>query len=560
MATQTAQSYTQRLGIDAQDLSLRLRWLAIDDSDRQRIQAAAKYLESEVDAIVSEFYDFSFEYPILGEKISLASSSRSTLEAAQAGYFRQMLQARWDAPHFDAVLKVGYRHAELDVKPRWNVGNYALYARLVFPRLAQHIEGQELLDTILSFQKAFMLDATLAVEAYLAGLFDRMVELDEQLSPAAAGLSSSAAQVDEASREIAQGVQQIATGATEQTQKLQESNDRVGELAHSVENVSSGAAEQASGVERASATAASVKEALASVTENSQEASARSSEGMEAARDGSRSVTETIAAMETINDAMASTSERIEELSASGKEIGNITQTISDIADQTNLLALNAAIEAARAGEHGRGFAVVADEVRTLAERASNAAKDIAALIEKVQAGMDGSVESIRSAQEDAGTGTEKAREAGEALDRIVEAAESLTTSVETIARTADSADKSADEMTEIIENVGQLAQQNSELAVEMREQAESVTESLAAVSAVAEENAAASEQIAASAQQVTAQMSEISNQSDGLENLAAELDGFLVWVGALKESVKKEAAATPKQQLSTEEPKQLAA
>jgi len=534
-----AVSFTQKLGIDTQDLALRLRWLSIDDADRERIRAAAQFLEPETDAIVKEFYDFSFEFPILGEKLAVASSARATLEGAQAGYFRQLLEARFDAAHFDAVLKVGYRHAVLDVKPRWNVGNYVTYSRLVFPRLAKHLDGQPLMDTILSFQKAFLLDVTLAVEAYLAGLFDRMVDLDEKLSPAASGLSTSASQVDEASREIAQGVQQIATGATEQTQKLQDSNDRVTELAHSVENVSSGAAEQATGVEQASATAVSVKESLASVTSNSQEASARSGEGMAAARDGSRSVGETIAAMETINSAMTSTSERIEELSASGKEIGNITQTISDIADQTNLLALNAAIEAARAGEHGRGFAVVADEVRTLAERASNAAKDIAALIETVQAGMDGSVESIRSAQEDAGTGMEKAREAGEALDRIVDASESLTTSVETISRTADEADHSAAEMAEIIENVGQLAQQNTQVAAEMREQAESVTESLAAVSAVAEENAAASEQIAASAQQVTAQMSEISNQSEGLEHLATELDDFLLWVGALDTSVK---------------------
>jgi hypothetical protein len=223
-------------------------------------------LEPETEAIVKEFCDFSFEVPILGEKLAVASSVRATLEGAQAGYFRQLLEAHFDTAHFDAVLKVGYRHAVLDVKPRWNVGNYVTYSRLVFPRLAQHLDCQPLMETILSFQKAFLLDATLAFEAYLAGLFDRMVDLNENLPPAAGGLSTSASQVDEASREIAQDVQQIATGATEQTQKLQDSNDRVTELAHSVENVSSD----------------------------------RSGEGMEAAHDGSRSVSETIAAMETI--------------------------------------------------------------------------------------------------------------------------------------------------------------------------------------------------------------------------------------------------------------------
>lgn len=481
MVTATRQSLLQKYGIDAADLQTRLKWVGFTDEDGEYIRRASEYLMPEAETIARDFYEHSFKFPAFVAKADEAGTNRGRLEGAQAGYFKGVLEGRPDAQSVERALFIGENHTKLDVKPRWVIGNFATYTQLIFPRLGQHLEGEDLVNTIIAFSKVFSLDASLFIESYMGGLMDRMVDVFDRLGPAAASMAEGSEQVNSAADEIAKAIQGVAESASSQTNSVNEAVNA----------------------------SQSMSTALAQVAEASRASGERSQESLEAAEEGKRAAFETAEAMQGINDAVVATSSQIEELNETGKEIGAITEAISEIAGQTNLLALNAAIEAARAGDMGRGFAVVADEVRTLAERSASAAKDIAALIEKVQTGVGRSVEAMNGVVNDVGEGKEKAQQAGDVLNRIVESSQELSRSVSSIEQSTKSANGASDELAGSMDQMGSLA----------------------------ESNAALSEEVAASVEEVTAQMGEMASRADELNSVAGELSEFLTWIGALERS-----------------------
>lgn len=522
--------------IDHDDRKVRLDWVQITPDDATRVRAAADVIRPHARDIVKRFYDHSFRFPTFVEKLSYAGSSRERLEAAQHDYLLSLLDPTFDDGYFRQRAVIGEVHAKLDVKPRWNLGNYATYADLLFPMIAEHFEGEELAQTLLSFQKVFTLDGSLAVESYVDGLMRRLVDVNDRLLPVAQTLAEGAEQVETASKEIADAISQVARGAGEQTESLLQASNDLETLLSTIVGVTEAAARQAEETESAGSDAASMQEGLADVVERSRTAATQGAEALGAAERGMQSVSDTVKAMETISGAVVSTSAEISELSKSGREIGTITETIGAIADQTNLLALNAAIEAARAGDAGRGFAVVADEVRSLAERASRAAKDIATLIESVQAGMKRSVDSMSSVEKDVESGADKAREAGDALQSIVSLSRDVNAAVIAIEETAIDVQETSTRLAGRVTEVGALAQNTSVVTMDARERLGELRERVASISAIAEESAASSEEVSASTQEVSAQIGEVAGQSGTLTELAGELQTFLDFVGARAE------------------------
>jgi methyl-accepting chemotaxis protein len=187
---------------------------------------------------------------------------------------------------------------------------------------------------------------------------------------------------------------------------------------------------------------------------------------------GGTVVAGTVSEMDAIAGLVRECAQAVEALGSKSEQIGAIIQTINDIADQTNLLALNAAIEAARAGEHGRGFAVVADEVRKLAERTTKATEEVASSITQIQIGTKNAVTQMRGSTVKVESGVKLARSAGEALTQIVGGTKTVGAAVREIAAAAEQQSATSEQINSNVERT-------SASAVETKEQVEGMSQAV---------------------------------------------------------------------------------
>jgi methyl-accepting chemotaxis protein len=285
-----------------------------------------------------------------------------------------------------------------------------------------------------------------------------------QLAHAKAELGRAAEQAAQATQGVAQTTSQVAQGTSQQASSIQEVTLAVDQLAEATEGILRGARTQATSVEAAVTLGGRVSAAVEQMSDSAIEASAGAREATEAAQNGAAMVSRAVEGIARIKNTVEATSDEILRLGGRSQEIGKIVSVIDDIAAQTNLLALNAAIEAARAGEQGRGFAVVADEVRKLAERVATATKEIADLIGGVQAGVDRSVQVMQAGSSDMQAGSQQAAEAGEALQKILTAVERMDVQISQIASGSRDLKSSGAEMLSAIQEARKVVDRNLRL------------------------------------------------------------------------------------------------
>ena len=194
------------------------------------------------------------------------------------------------------------------------------------------------------------------------------------------------------------------------------------------------------------------------------------------ARDGASRVRDTIGGMNNIRENIQETSKRIKRLGESSQQIGNIVEIIKGIADQTNILALNAAIQATSAGEAGRGFAVVADEVQRLAERSSNATKRIEALVKTIQSDTHEAVASMEKSTREVVSGANIAEEAGTALARIEEVSTSLASLIERVSDSTRKVSSMAVGVSQDMGGINQLATKTTENVIKTSDAIENLS------------------------------------------------------------------------------------
>jgi len=211
-------------------------------------------------------------------------------------------------------------------------------------------------------------------------------------------------------------------------------------------------------------------------------------------------------------------------MGAKSDQIGVIIETIDDIASQTNLLALNAAIEAARAGEHGKGFAVVADEVRKLAERSSVATKEIGALIKSIQSTVSESVVAMEEGIQEVENGVVRANQAGEALSSILKTADMVYQGSKESVAVAQQAIQASNQLVSAMDNVSSVVERNSAATTTMGSHSETVNSAMENIASISEENSAAVEEVSAAAEEMSAQVEEVTASAQALSEMSHHL------------------------------------
>ncbi|AFQ46423.1 methyl-accepting chemotaxis protein [Desulfosporosinus meridiei] len=293
--------------------------------------------------------------------------------------------------------------------------------------------------------------------------------------------------ISSSSKQVAASSQQLSLGAEQSAQASHQ-------VAVAITEVSLGAEKQLTAVNETSASVEEMSAGIQHMLENAKTVVKSSERTAHSASEGSQAIDKTIQQMMNIERTVTGSADMVTNLGERSKEIGQIVDTISGIAAQTNLLALNAAIEAARAGEQGRGFAVVADEVRKLAEQSQEASKQIATLITGIQQDTQKAVLSISEGTHQVKLGTEVAETAGQAFSEITGSINVVTAQIE-----------------EISEEIQQMAVGSERIVAsvsEIYETSKEITGQTQTVSAATEEQSASVEEIASSSQ-VLANMAE---------------------------------------------------
>ncbi len=363
---------------------------------------------------------------------------------------------------------------------------------------------------------------------YISGIIRNITLTSNHLAATSQELSATSEESTSIAEQIAETAQQLARGAAEQSETAANTAAAAERLSTAVEKVAQGTQAQHGAVDTIAVVISETNRIFAEVVQVLENVRDVAGDNMAASERATESIQVLSSSMSNIQSANESAAAQVSELHSLSQSIRQIVSVIDDIASQTNLLALNAAIEAARAGEHGRGFAVVADEVRKLAERSLAETKSIGELINKVASSIDQTVTSITQSTQEIQKGSSVAEDANTVLSEIGMAATGTQQEVSLLMASFEKL-KAASAQTEAAANdISVYASENLSGVEEMAISAEEVKRLVENVAAVSQESAAAIEQVAASIREMAAATDQVSSSAQDLAGQAETLQSIV--------------------------------
>lgn len=328
-----------------------------------------------------------------------------------------------------------------------------------------------------------------------------IVDRPDEIGSMARAMRKMQDNISDLMRKISESTEYVASASQELTSSAEQSSDVSESVANSVVNVASACAEQTTLVADASEQSENLQKYMDDFAVRLNSSTQQIQKTSDAAANGGATISEAVQQMQQIKEAVGKTAAVIGSLGESSKQIGAIVDAISAIAEQTNLLALNAAIEAARAGEHGRGFAVVADEVRKLAEQSREQAGEIANLIHGIQ---------------------NESQNAVDVMQQGIEKVDGGTVAV-------DSAGATFNEIVTMVSEVAESSKRMAELVGDLKGGADHITEAIVSIDDKSRSVASEAESVSAATEEQTASMHEIATASRKLSEMAGDLQNAVV-------------------------------
>ncbi|ADQ67313.1 methyl-accepting chemotaxis protein [Halogeometricum borinquense DSM 11551] len=468
------------MGLDDEEIAWRKSFNRFGAEDVERLESLSPLFDGIAEDVVDDFYDQLTSDENSNEIIGRSSKGLDALKRDQIAYLKSLGSGEYGKQYFERRARVGKIHDMLDVGPKFYLGAYSIYYENLIEAIGADVKQEfsgssddtdglfaqlrsstadgdvddavdAVVDRSISLLKLFLLDQQVAMETYIHSYSQEAREQAERRRQL----------TTQVQRELREPIDEVHQSSLTVTERAEDIRDIATEQVEDMEAVAGEISQMSATVEEIAATAEEVEN-------TSLEAAERASKGETAAN-------EAIEVMQEVSQAATEASEDVRRLQTKIDEVDEVIETINDIAEQTNLLALNASIEAARAGEAGEGFAVVAEEVKSLAEQSQEQASEVEQTVNSVQSEAGETVESLTETTEKLHEGIELGGEAMSSLSEIVEAVERTTEGIAEVADATDNQAMSAEQVTGAVENTREqaknVASQVDEVADASREQ-----------------------------------------------------------------------------------------